>query len=90
MLPGTPEHRTLEHPGTPPKVPRICSHTAVTAQQNGQLLDFLNHYKQSYAKTGINLSLTVRTDMPKSPVRKGGVPSTTRRSSPKLHEVLLI
>lgn len=63
---------------------RICSHTVVTAQQNGELLDFLNHYKQSCAKKGINLSLTVRTDMPKHPGRKGGVPSTARRSSPKL------
>ena len=63
---------------------RICSHTVVTAQQNGELLDFLNHYKQSCAKKGINLSLTVRKDMPKHPGRKGGVPSTARRSSPKL------
>ena len=39
---------------------------------------------QESAKKGINLSLTVRTDMPKHPGRKGGVPSTARRSSPKL------
>ena len=63
---------------------RICSHTVVTAQQNRELLDFLNHYKQSCARKAINLSLTVRTDMPKYPGRKGGVPSTARRSSPKL------
>ena len=63
---------------------RICSHTVVTAQQNGELLDFLNYYKQSCAKRGINLSLTVRTDMPKNPGRKGGVPSTARRASPNL------
>ena len=63
---------------------RICSHTVVTAQQNGELLDFLNYYKQSCAKRGINLSLTVRTDMPKNPCRKGVVPSTARRASPKL------
>ena len=63
---------------------RICSHTVVTAQQNGELLDFLKYYKQSWAKRGINLSLTVRTDMPKSPGREGCVPSTARRASPKL------
>ena len=56
----------------------------MTAQQNGELLDFLNYYKQSCTKRGINLSLTVRTDMPKNPGRKGGVPSTARRASPKL------
>ena len=56
----------------------------MTAQQNGELLDFLNYYKQSCAKSGINLSLTVRADMPKNPGRKGGVPSTARRASPKL------
>lgn len=63
---------------------RICFHTVVTAQQNGELLDFLNHYKRSCTKKGINLSLTVRTDMPKTPGSKGGVLSTARRSSPKL------
>lgn len=56
----------------------------MTAQQNGELLDFLNHYKLSCTKKGINLSLTVRTDMPKTPGSKGGVLSTARRSSPKL------
>ena len=49
-----------------------------------ELLDFRNNYKQSCAKKGINLSLTVWTDVPKHPGRKGGVPSTARRSSPKL------
>ena len=39
---------------------------------------------QSCTKKGINLSLTVQTDVPKHPGRKGGVPSTARRSSPKL------
>lgn len=63
---------------------RICFHTVVTAQQNGELLDFLNHYQRSCTKKGINLSLTVRTDMPKTPGSKGGVLSTARRSSPKL------
>ena len=63
---------------------RICFRTVVTAQQNGELLDFLNNYKQSCAKRGTNLSLSVRTDMPKTPGRKGDVPSTARRSSPKL------
>ena len=63
---------------------RICFRTVVTAQQNGELLDFLNNYKQSCAKRGTNLSLSVQTDMPKTPGRKGDVPSTARRSSPKL------
>ena len=49
----------------------------MTAQQNVELLDFLNHYKQSFAKRGINVSLTVQTDMPKNPGRKGGVPTKT-------------
>ena len=31
----------------------------LTAQQNGEFLDFLNHHKQSCAKKGINISLTV-------------------------------
>ena len=56
----------------------------MTAQQNGEFLDFINYYKQSWAKRGINLSLTVRTDMPKNPGRKGSVPSAPRRASPKL------
>ena len=56
----------------------------MTAQQNGELLDFLNYYKKSCTKRGINLSLTVRTDMPKNSGGKGGVPFTARRSSPKL------
>ena len=63
---------------------RICSHTVVTARQNEELLDIPYYYKQSCAKRGINLSLTVRTDIPKYPGRKGGVPSTARRASPKL------
>ena len=56
----------------------------MTALQNGELLDFSNYYKQSCAKRDINLSLTGRTDMPKNPGRKGSVPSTARRASPKL------
>ena len=49
------------------------------------MLDFLNHYKQSCAKGGINLSLAVRADMPKNHGTKGDIPSTPRRSSsPKL------
>ena len=56
----------------------------MTAQQNRELLDFLNCYKQSCAKRRINLPLPDRTDMPKHPGRKGGVPSTARRASPKL------
>jgi len=56
----------------------------VKAQQNGELLDFLHYYKQSCTKRGINLSLTVQTDKPKNPGRKGGVLSTARRASPKL------
>ena len=43
-----------------------------------------NSHKVKKSKRGINLSLTVRTDMPKNPGRKGGVPSTARRASPKL------
>ena len=43
-----------------------------------------NYYKQSCVKRGIHLSLTVRTDMPKNPGRKGSVPSAPRRASPKL------
>ena len=43
-----------------------------------------NSHKVKKSKRGINLSLTVRTDMPKNPGRKGGVPSTGRRASPKL------
>jgi len=35
--------------------------------------DFLNHYKHSCAKRGINLSFK------KNPCRKGGVPFTARR-----------
>ena len=63
---------------------RFCFYTVLTTQQNGGWLDFLKHYKQSCAKRGISLSLTVRTDMPKNSGGKGGVPFTARRSSPKL------
>ena len=54
----------------------------MTAKQNGELHDFLNYYKQSCEKRDINLSLTVRTGMPKILVES--VPSTARRASPKL------
>ena len=63
---------------------QICSHTVATVQQNGELLDFLNHYKQSCAKRSMNVSLTVQNRMPKNPGRKGGFPSTATRSSSKL------
>lgn len=63
---------------------RICSHAVVTAQSNGELLDFLKWFKQSRSKKATNLSAVVKTDMPKYPGRKGGVPSTARRSHQKL------
>jgi len=61
---------------------RICSHTVATAQQNGELLDFLALYQRSSLKRGTNLSNTATTDMPKNPGRKGSVPSTSKRSHP--------
>ena len=63
---------------------RICSHAVVTAQSNGELLDFLKWFQQSRSKKATNLSSVVKTDMPKYPGRKGGVPSTVRRSHQKL------
>ena len=62
----------------------ICSHTVVTAQSNGELLDFLKRFQQSRSKKATNLSSVVKTDMPKYPSLKGGVPSTARRSHQKL------
>ena len=56
----------------------------VTAQSNGELLDFLKWFQQSRSKKSTNLSSVVKTDMPKYPGRKGGVPSTARRSHQKL------
>ena len=55
------------------------SYTAVTTPQNEQLLDYLNHYKQSWARRGINVSLTARIGMPNISARKGGVSFTERR-----------
>ena len=55
-----------------------------TAQQNGELLDFLALYQRSSLKRGTNLSNTATTDIPKNPGRKGSVPSTSKRSHPKL------
>ena len=63
---------------------RICSHTVVAAQSNGELLDFMKWFQQSHSKKATNLSSVVKTDMPKYPGRKGGVPSTARRSHQKL------
>ena len=42
------------------------------------------HQSRHNSYIRINLSLTVGTDMPENPGRKGGVPSTARRASPKL------
>jgi hypothetical protein len=51
---------------------RICSHSVATIQQNGELLQFLIWFRQSFSKKGVNLTSTVKTDMPKNPGRKGG------------------
>ena len=51
----------------------ICSNTVATAEHNDELLDFLWWFQQSYSRKGVNLSSTVKTDMPKNPGRKGGV-----------------
>ena len=64
-------------------IQRLLQHAVVTAQSNGELLDFLKWFQQSRSKA-TNLSSVVKTDMPKYPGRKGGVPSTARRSHQKL------
>ena len=58
---------------------RICSHSVATAQQNGELSSFLLWFQESFSKKGVNLTSTVKTDMPKNPGRKGGKPSTSRK-----------
>ena len=63
---------------------KICSHAVATAQANGELLGFLEWFRQTSSKKTTNLSSVVKTDMPKYPGRKGGVPSTARRSCKKL------
>ena len=63
---------------------RMCSHTIVTAQQNRELLDFLNYYKHSCSKRGINLSLTVQTDMPKESVQKEQRPFHNQKIKPQV------
>ena len=62
----------------------ICSHTVSTAEHNDELLNFLWWFQQSYSRKGVNLSSKVKTDIPKNPGRKSGVPSTAKRSSKKL------
>ena len=47
----------------------ICSHAVVTAQSNGELLDFLKWFQQSPSKKATNLCSVVKTDMPKYPGR---------------------
>jgi hypothetical protein len=51
---------------------QICSHSVATAQQNGELSQFLIWFRQSFSKKGVNLTSTVKTDMPKNPGRKCG------------------
>ena len=63
---------------------RICSHSVATAQQNGELSQFLIWFRQSFSKKGVNLTSTVKTDMPKNPGRKGGKQRTSKRSAKKL------
>ena len=63
---------------------KICSHTIATAESNGDLSKFLVWYKEKRSTKAANLSAVVRTDMPQYPGRKGGVPATLRRATPKL------
>jgi hypothetical protein len=63
---------------------KICSHTIAAAESNGDLSKFLVWYKQKRSTKAANLSAVVRTDMPQHPGRKGGVPVTSRRATPKL------
>ena len=58
---------------------RICSHLVATPQQNGELSSFLLWFQESFSKKGVNLTSTVKTDMPKNPGRKGGKRSTSRK-----------
>jgi hypothetical protein len=55
-----------------------------TAQKNGELSQFLIWFSQSFSKNGVNLTSTVKTDMPKYPGRKGGKKRTSKRSAKKL------
>ena len=63
---------------------KICSHTIATVESNGDLSKFLVWYKEKRSTKAANLSAVVRTDMPQYPGRKGGVPATLRRATPKL------
>ena len=62
---------------------KICSHTIATAESNGDLSQFLTWYQQKRSAKPANLSAVVRTDMPQHPGRKGSVPVTSRRTTPK-------
>lgn len=63
---------------------KICSHTIATAESNAELVNFLTWFKSKRSSKATNLTAVVHTDMPVYPGRKGGVPASSRRATPKL------
>ena len=64
--------------------PKLCSHVIATAEANKDLKPFLQFYAKKKDEEKMNLSRLLRTDMPSNPGCKGGKPSTSRSSTPKL------
>ena len=63
---------------------KLCSHVIATAEANKDLKAFLQLYVKKKDAEKMNLSRLLQYDMPSNPVCKGGKPSTSRRSTPKL------